>query len=60
MLPGVAGNWKLHCPDWVLLLLPPLAAPVCCPSRTNLWRGQFSHNTNFTDVLSPHGTCPRI
>lgn len=32
-----------------------VTSPVCCPSRTNLWRGQFSHNTNFTDVLSPHG-----
>ncbi|PNH11043.1 Arylsulfatase [Tetrabaena socialis] len=32
-----------------------VTTPVCCPSRTNLWRGQFAHNTNFTDVLSPHG-----
>ncbi|KXZ50556.1 hypothetical protein GPECTOR_16g731 [Gonium pectorale] len=32
-----------------------VTTPVCCPSRTNLWRGQFAHNTNFTDVLGPHG-----
>ncbi len=30
-------------------------AAVCCPSRTNMWRGQFSHNTNYTNVLGPHG-----
>ncbi|KAJ3031515.1 hypothetical protein HDV00_008255 [Rhizophlyctis rosea] len=38
---------------------------ICCPSRVNLLRGQFAHNTNFhihanwdvfsTDVFGPHG-----
>ncbi|PNW71928.1 hypothetical protein CHLRE_16g671400v5 [Chlamydomonas reinhardtii] len=32
-----------------------VTTPVCCPSRTNLWRGQFAHNTNFTSVLPPYG-----
>ncbi|KAJ3056668.1 hypothetical protein HK097_005345 [Rhizophlyctis rosea] len=28
---------------------------ICCPSRVSLLRGQFAHNTNFTDVFGPHG-----
>ncbi|KAI8614661.1 alkaline-phosphatase-like protein [Chytriomyces sp. MP71] len=28
---------------------------ICCPSRVSILRGQFAHNTNFTDVLGKHG-----
>ncbi|KAJ3043617.1 hypothetical protein HDV00_004718 [Rhizophlyctis rosea] len=33
---------------------------VCCPSRVSLLRGQFAHNTNFTDVFGPHGGYDRF
>ncbi|GLI71802.1 hypothetical protein VaNZ11_017160, partial [Volvox africanus] len=32
-----------------------VTTPICCPSRVSLQRGQLSPNTNFTDVLGPHG-----
>lgn len=32
-----------------------VSTPICCPSRVNLLFGQYSHITNFTDVLPPHG-----
>jgi arylsulfatase A-like enzyme len=28
---------------------------ICCPSRVSILRGQFAHNTNFTDVWGPGG-----
>ncbi|KAI8883715.1 Arylsulphatase, partial [Backusella circina FSU 941] len=33
---------------------------VCCPSRVGLLRGQYAHNTNITDVLSPFGGYDRF
>ncbi|KAJ3398554.1 hypothetical protein HDU80_008798 [Chytriomyces hyalinus] len=28
---------------------------ICCPSRVSILKGQFAHNTNFTDVGPPTG-----
>ncbi|KAJ3030951.1 UNVERIFIED_CONTAM: hypothetical protein HDU68_007151 [Siphonaria sp. JEL0065] len=28
---------------------------ICCPSRVSILKGQFAHNTNFTDVAPPLG-----
>lgn len=56
--------WLLHAPtpacmhacvQGVTLSNYFVSTPICCPSRVNLLKGQLSHNTNFTDVLGPHG-----
>ncbi|KAJ3032058.1 hypothetical protein HDV00_008010 [Rhizophlyctis rosea] len=33
---------------------------ICCPSRVSLLRGQFAHNTNFTDVFGGYGGYDRF
>lgn len=47
-----------------LTLLANLANPstvaICCPSRTDLWTGQMSHNTNITNVQPPWGGFPKF
>ncbi|KAJ3074013.1 hypothetical protein HDU99_001807, partial [Rhizoclosmatium hyalinum] len=32
-----------------------VTSAICCPSRVSVLKGQFAHNTGFTDVFGPFG-----